>query len=105
MSSTIDLRAGELDELERRQADRPGADDRGTSRPACGFAAVDRVAADGERLDEGELLEGELRETCSLRAGTMKQRPQAAVAVDAERLDASRSSWCGRGGRRSSSGS
>ena len=79
------LRPGQLDEFQRRQADRPGADDEaGLVGP--GRAAVDGVAADGQRLDQGELLEGERPRDVELAGGHEEAGPQAAVAVDAERL-------------------
>ena len=52
------LRAGQPHELERRQADRPRADDQADS-SAVKPAAGDGVAADGQRFDQGQLLERE----------------------------------------------
>ena len=50
-------------------------------------AAVDGVAADGQRLDEGELLEGQLARRVQLAGRHEEARPQAAVGVDAEHLE------------------
>ena len=80
-----DLRAGQLGEFQRRQADRAGPDDEARLFGVDG-GALDGVAADGQRLDEGELLEGELARDVELAGGDEEARPQAAVAVDAERL-------------------
>ena len=63
-----DLRPGQLGEFQRRQADRPGADDQ-TRLVGLRAAAVDRMAADGQRLDQGELLEGELWRDVQLARG------------------------------------
>src|SRR3954462_15897988 len=51
--------AGELDKFERRQANRPRAHDQARFSPGQA-AAVDGVAANGERLDERQLLERQL---------------------------------------------
>ena len=65
-----DLRLGQLDEFERREADWAGADDEARLLGLRVAAHCDGVAADGECLDEGELIERQLFETCSFRAGT-----------------------------------
>ena len=57
-----------------------------TFSPGCGRAAVDGVAADGQRLDQGELLERQLRRQVQLAGRDDELRPQAAVGVDAEDL-------------------
>ena len=54
-----DRDAGELDELDGGQADRAGADDEHVV-AGLGIAAGDGMAADGQRLDQGELFEREL---------------------------------------------
>ena len=79
------LRPGQLDELECRQPDRAGADDQ-----ARFFARQprtrDRMAADGERLDQGELIVRQRARHMQLAGWDQKEGPQAAVAVNAERL-------------------
>ena len=59
-----------------------------TSTVSSGFGLPRLMAwqADAERLDQRELLEGELLRDVQLAGGDGEQRPQAAVAVDAERL-------------------
>jgi hypothetical protein len=46
------------------------------------------VAADGERFDEGELLEGEIAADVEFSSGDDELRSHAAVGVDAEDLQA-----------------
>ena len=72
-----------------------------TFSPAFGFAAIDRVAADRERLDEGALLGRELVGEVQL-AGR-KDDPLGACRRRTSRRAScgSRSNWCGRAGRSS----
>ena len=65
---------------------------------------VDRMAADGQRFHERELLEAELAGNVQLAGGHQKPRPQAAVAVDAERLMFFAAIGVAAAGRRSTSG-
>ena len=51
-----------------------------------GAAAVDGVTADGQRLHQGQLLEGQLARDVQLAGRHEELRPQSAVAVDAQRL-------------------
>ena len=86
MSSTIDPRPGELDELERRQADRPGADDQARTRPAAGAPRLTAWQPMASVSTSASCSNVSVSTRCSLRAGTRKCGPQPAVAVDAEHL-------------------
>ena len=80
-----DLGAGQLGEFQRGQADGAGADDQARF-VGLEAGAIDGVTADGQRLHQGELLEGELARDVQLAGRHEEARPQAAVAMDAERL-------------------
>ena len=91
-------------EFDGRKADRTGADDQHVL-AGLRRAAIHRVAADGERLDERELVGGELGARCAAcaRAGdSARRRPPS--HMHAEGLGDSRSNSCGRAGRSSSAG-
>ena len=103
MSSDDRLRPGELDELQRRQPDRPGADDQARL-VGLGAAAVDRVAADRQGLDQGELVERQLRRGVELPRRQEELRPHPAVAVDAQDFELLAAVRDARGGWRSCSG-
>ena len=81
-----DRRPGQLDELDDGQADRPGADDEDVFARLRG-AAVDGVAADAERLHQGQLVERQPLRRVQLAGRHDEARPQAAVGVDAEDLE------------------
>ena len=80
-----DRRPGQLDELDDRQPDRPGPDDQHVV-PGLRGAAIDRVAADAQRLHQGELVERELLRRVELAGRDDELRAQPAVGVDAEDL-------------------
>src|SRR5437879_3363820 len=77
--------ARELDEFQRGQSNRAGAEDEAPFAQPNG-SAVGRVAADRERFYERELLEGKLLRDVQLVGRDREQRPKAAIAVDAEHL-------------------
>ena len=80
-----DLGTRQFGKDDRGQADRARTDDEdrllGRRR-----GPVDGVAADGEGLDEGELVEGEVGRGVELPRRQQELRAQAAVAVDAQDL-------------------
>jgi hypothetical protein len=80
-----DVRPGQLREFKRCQADWAGADDQArlVRLQRC---AIDCMAADGECLHEGELLERELVGHVEFPRRYDEQRTQTAVAMNAERL-------------------
>ena len=67
--------------------------------------SIDGVAADGQRLHQGQLFEGELAGDVQLAGRHQEARPQTAVAVNAEGLVLLAAVGDGRAGRRSTSGS
>jgi hypothetical protein len=69
-----DLRAGKLDELDNRQADGTGADDEGEL-AGLRLTALDGMAADAQRLDEGELIERQLARRMQLAGRHQEVRP------------------------------
>ena len=79
------LRAGDLDELDGREADRAGADDEDRL-AGLGRGAVNGVAADGERLDERELVVGKLGRDVQFAGREQELLGHAAVAHHAEGL-------------------
>ena len=79
------LCARDLDELDGREADGAGADDEDRLASLRG-SSVDGVAADGERLDERELVVGKLRGDVQLAGREQKFFGHTAVAHHAERL-------------------
>ena len=79
------LRPRQLGELERGEPDGTGADDQarfvGLQRHA-----IDRMAADRQRLHKGQLLEGQFARNMEFARRHDEKRPKPAVTVDAERL-------------------
>ena len=78
------LRAGDLDELDGREADWAGADDQDCLAGLRG-GAIDGMTADGERLNERELVIGKLRRNVQLAGRQQEFLRHAAVAHHAER--------------------
>ena len=80
-----DLAADQLHELQHGQPNRTGPDDHARL-VLLDRRAIHGMAADGQRFDQGELLEVQLRRGMQLARRQREQRPQPAVAVDAEDL-------------------
>src|SRR6202522_2375101 len=81
-----DLRTRLRGKLHDREADRPRADDE------CEFAGdepgpLDRVAANGERLDARELIQLKFRRWVQLASRHGDRLPHPAVGVDAEHAE------------------